>query len=121
MSDLEKISCSCGNSYITKSVISSCPSCGKTNYGEKAGILTLVIALVTAITVGYVLGPLIYVWYSKNLKKYHSVLATLSAPIVLLLGTGIFVDSDMDWLIATSAVVNFIAFIFGIFRIFQPR
>jgi hypothetical protein len=76
---------------------------------------------VTGITVGYVLGPLIYVWYSKNLKKYHSVLATLSAPIVLLLGSGIFLDSDMDWLIATSAVVNFIAFIFGIFRIFQPR
>ena len=121
MSQIEKISCNCGNSYITKSVISSCPSCGKTNYGEKAGILTLMLGFVIAIIVGFVLGPLIYVWYSKNLKKYHSVIATLSAPIVLLLGAGIFADSDMDWLIVSSIVVNFIAFMFGIFRIFQPR
>lgn len=122
MPDLENIIWECGNSYITKSVISSCPNCGKTNYGQNAGLLFYAIVIGLVIFVGYIFGPFAYAWYSKNLKKFHAVLATISAPVVFLLGTAIFfTDGNSDWIVLVSLVVNFAALLLGIARIIQPR
>ena len=73
MSNYEGLNCECGNTYVTKSFVSTCPKCGKTNWSAKGGLFMIVIVIAIAILVGFLFGAIAWAIYAiqEKLGKWH--------------------------------------------------
>lgn len=76
-------------------------------------MIAIIVGLV--LFVGAMLGPLVYAWYSKDLKRWHAFVAAGLG----VLGIWFWSDSTEDWLLYSGVGLNSVAVLLGGIRFFQ--
>ena len=121
MSEYEGLNCECGRVYVTKSFVSTCPSCGKTNWSAKGGLFAILIVIAIVIFVGLLFGPIAWAIYAMKdkLGKWNFLGASIAGLGLAFLFGEIYEYNEYPVLNWISYICNGAAFLLGGFMFFK--
>jgi len=115
MSEYEGLKCECGHTYVTKSIVSTCPNCGKTNWSAKGGLFIILLVIAIAIFVGLLFGAIGWAIYAlqNKLGKWHFLGACLTGIAIFIFFGEIYPYDQYPILNWMSYILNGSAVLFG--------
>jgi hypothetical protein len=121
MAEQSRIDCKCGYSYLTTSISSNCPQCGKTNWTAAGGMIIIAFIIALVIFVLLIAGSISWAYYclKNKLNKWHSIGSLALGIVSILAFSNIYQYSEYPIMSFMAYLLNAIGILLSLYNLFK--
>jgi hypothetical protein len=121
MADQSRIDCKCGYSYLTTSISSNCPQCGKTNWTAAGGMIIIAFIIALVIFVLLIAGSISWAYYclKNKLNKWHSIGSLALGIVSILAFSSIYKYREYPIMSIIAYLLNTLGVLLSIYNLFK--